>query len=575
MENGAIVQEQVNLGGDERVAIVAVSRNPQTRANLARELSKRYGVDYRVVVCENLRQCEHRLNELNRAGTPVAMVMAGYGEGDKQGIDFLDRTRSLHPTARRVAVVRWGAWETVQPVFDALALGKIDHWVMRPESAPDEEFHRLVSEFLYHWATTHGFGFEAVRVIGDEWSPRTRELLDRFRLNHIPTRFYDVATEGGRAILSQAGLDSPRLPVVVLRFADNPAALSDPTDQEIADAFGLFTPLDPKDRSDVTVIGAGPAGLATAVYAASEGLSTLLVERLTVGGQAGTSSYIRNFFGSPQGRSGDLLIYDAFLQAWSFGTRFLPFREAIALEEDGFDRLVRLSDGTAARSRTVVIATGAEYRRLGVPDLEDLTNRGVFYTSAITHAPAMKGKTAFVVGGGNSAGQAALHLARYARDVTVLVRGRNLAGSMSEYLVRQIESAPNISVRWRVQVMGGGGDGRLEHIVFRDIDSGAEERVPADGLFVFVGSVPHTDWLADTIRRDRWGFILTGPDNDAWVERRPPLTFETSMPGVFAVGDVRHGSVKRVASAVGQGTIAIQSVHQYLAMVAETASHAR
>jgi thioredoxin reductase (NADPH) len=353
---------------------------------------------------------------------------------------------------------------------------------------------------------------------------------------------------------------------VVLVFTAEPTVLADPTDLEIADAFGLMTPVSPDELYDVIIVGAGPSGLAAAVYAASEGLRTLVAEQQAVGGQAGTSSMIRNYPGYSQGISGSKLAFRAFQQAWTFGAEFQFMRSAVGIEADGDHRLVAFDDGSRARGRSVVISTGVTYRRLDVDTLEDLLGRGVFYGAAVSEAPSMEGQTVFVVGGGNSAGQAAMHLSDYARHVTVLVRGEALSTSMSDYLIRQLDEARNVDVRTRAAVVGGGGDGFLDHLVIRDLDSGEEVRHEAAGLFLLIGSQPHTEWLEGSVVRDEWGFVVTGDDlaDGDWPEERSPALVETSIPGVFAVGDVRRGSVKRVASAVGEGAIAIQLLHRYL-----------
>jgi thioredoxin reductase (NADPH) len=466
-----------------------------------------------------------------------------------------------------VAAVSWGDWDSVRAVFDAVTAGTVDHWVTRPVQAPDEEFHRSVTEFLREWASQRGGGFEPVQVIGERWSARSQELRDLFARHRIPAGFYDADSGQARQILRGLGLTSADLPVVALRFGAGRPALVNPSNAEIADAFGVMTPIPAGEVFDLAVLGAGPAGLAAAVGASSEGLRTVVIEHEAVGGQAGTSSMIRNYPGFSQGISGARLAQETWQQAWAFGTTFVYMRQAEHLSgSDGRYRL-RLSDGGVLTARTVIIATGAAYRRLGIPALEDLQGRGVFYGAAASEAPAMRGRTVFVAGAGNSAGQAALYLAKWAEQVTVLVRARSLADSMSDYLIREIGAAPNIDVCYHVQVADGTGTGHLESLVLADTVSGARRSVPADALFVLIGAQPRTQWLAGSVARDRQGFIRTGPDLPAgtrWPPGRPPLPLETSLPGVFAAGDVRRGSVNRVASAVGEGAATIPLVHRHL-----------
>jgi thioredoxin reductase len=464
-------------------------------------------------------------------------------------------------------VVGWGDWESVRSVFDAVTLGTVDYWVTGPVQAPAEEFHRSITEFLREWDSRRGGGFEAAQVIGERWSARSQELRDLFSRHRVPAGFYDATSERGRQMLHELGLES-ELPVVVLRFGAERPVLVNPSNLQIADAFGLMRPISPGEVFDVAVVGAGPAGLAAAVGASSEGLRTVVVEHEAIGGQAGTSSMIRNYPGFSQGISGAKLAQETWQQAWAFGTTFLYMRQAESLSvKDGHHRL-RLSDGVLT-SRTVIIATGATYRRLGIPGLEDLQGRGVFYGAAVSEAPAMRGRSVFVAGGGNSAGQTALHMAKWASHVTILVRAESLADSMSDYLIREIDATPNVDVCYRVQVANGTGTGGLESLVLKDTASGARRRVPADALFVLIGSQPRTQWLGEAVARDQRGFILTGLDLPAssgrrWPSGRPPLPLETSLPGVFAAGDARHGSVKRVASAVGEGAVTIPLVHRYL-----------
>ncbi len=549
--------------------VVVASGDPDTRTVLSEEIRKRYGDDYVIFVCEDGEHAVDDLLTLADEDRDVALVLAGYAARDPEGLAILARCRTIHPAAKRAAVVTWGQFDLAKEVFGALASGGIDSYLVRPESTRDEEFHLAITELLEDWNIARGAGFEAVRLVGASGSARTSELRDTFRRNHIPVGFYDAETDTGRRVLDSLGLSDPALPVVVLRFTPEQTVLTDPSDVEIADAFGLMEPL-PDDLFDVTVIGAGPAGLAAAVYAASEGLKTLVVEKQAVGGQAGTSSMIRNYPGFPRGVSGHKLAFSAFHQAWSFGTTFHFMRSATGLRADGDERIVELSDGSSVRSRSVLVATGVTYRRLGVPGLDERVGRGVSYGAAVAEAPGMKGKRAFVVGGGNSAGQAAMHLAKWAREVTVLVRRETLAASMSSYLIREIEASPNVGVRYSVEVVDGGGGDDLEYILLRDRASGTEEKVPADALFVLIGSQPHTDWLADAVERDEWGFVLTGPDIEGAPQgARAPFPLETSLPGVFAAGDVRRGSVKRVASAVGEGAVAVQYLHRRIEEVRE------
>jgi thioredoxin reductase len=554
-----------------QAAILIVSGEPGARQILHRELSKRYGVDYQIVACARPADLAPWMRDLRAAGLPVALVIGGVGADDPDGIEVLAAVRLIEPTALRVAAVGWGDWPAQRSVFDAITLGKIDHWVTCPAQAPAEEFHRSVTEFLREWSNQRGGGFEAVQVIGERWSARSQEMRDLFSRHRVPAGFYDASSGPARQMLHELGLVSPDLPVVVLQFAAGRPALANPSNAEIVDAFGVMTPIPPGEIFDVAVVGAGPAGLAAAVGASSEGLRTVVVEHEAIGGQAGTSSMIRNYPGFSQGISGATLAQETWQQAWTFGTTFVYMRQAESLSADDGHYRLGLSDGSVLTSRTVIIATGATYRRLGIPRLEDLQGRGVFYGAATSEAPAMRGRNVFVAGGGNSAGQTALHMAKWAKKVTVLVRAASLADSMSDYLIRQIDATPNVDVCYRVQVADGTGSatGHLESLVLADAGSGARHSVPADALFVLIGSQPRTQWLGDSIARNRWGFILTGPDVPAvtghdWPSGRLPLPLETSLRGVFAAGDVRQGSVNRVASAVGEGAVTIPLVHHYL-----------
>lgn len=556
------------MAGSAPVLLLATT-DEVTREVVSSELRRRYGADYDVVVRTGYAEARAALASMGRSGRQVALIIGCYGPADRDGLQFLRMANVLHPSAKRAIVAIWGDFASAPAVFAAISHGHADLMLLRPERTRDEEFHGAVTDALDDWQLAQGIGFEAVRIIGELHDERTHALRDMFTRNHIPSTFRPVGTDATQRMLDGLGLHDPALPVLVLAFTSPPRILVAPTDLEIADAFGLMKPVSPDRLYDVVVVGAGPSGLAAAVYASSEGLSTLVIEELAVGGQAGTSSLIRNYPGFARGVSGAHLAFRSFQQAWTFGTEFLFMRRARGLGTDGGIHTVSLSDGSQVRGRSVVVATGADYRRLDVPELEALLGRGVYYGAAVTEALSMSGQEVHVVGGGNSAGQAAIHLAHFAKRVTLLVRRPNLGASMSDYLIAQLTEAPNVDIRYGVAVVGGqqGADGCLSSITVRDPEGG-EVDLRTAGLFVLIGSVPRTSWLPDPVQRDRTGFILTGSDTesqerDAPTGSRPSL--ETSLDGVFAVGDVRSGSVKRVATAVGDGATVIALLHGYLA----------
>src|SRR5690349_21589217 len=547
--------------------VVLLADDPRTRGRVEAELGKRYGADYRVIVTGSAQEALEALGELRDGQDQVSLVLGGLRLPDATGTELLARVRELYPAARRVLLITWGDQASVKAVVQATVLGDLDAYMVRPGTPPDEVFHRSVTEQLAEWGRSNLPGLEVVRVVGEEWAARSHELRELLGRNGVPFGFYPTDGQDGQRLLEEAGAAGKALPAVVLFDGQ---VLADPSNAEIGEALGLH--VKPAGGCyDVTVIGAGPAGLAAAVYGASEGLSTVVLEPEAIGGQAGTSSLIRNYLGFPTGVSGGDLAVRAYTQAWNFGAEYVYGNPATGLRPGSSELVVTTADGSEVRSRAVVVATGMAYRRLGVPALDALTGAGVFYGAAASEARAMKGSEVFVVGGANSAGQAAVHLARYAAQVTVLVRGRSLADSMSEYLIREIESAPNITVRYRVAVTGGTGQSRLEGLTLTDLESDATETVDAAALFVLIGAEPRTQWLPEAVRRDQSGFVVTGTDllqggqpGEAWPLRRLPMFLESSLPGVFAVGDVRNGSVKRVAAAVGEGSTAIRLVHDHL-----------
>jgi thioredoxin reductase (NADPH) len=546
--------------------IFAVDAGAESFLRIEYGLRRRYGVEYQVICETSAMWGMKRLKDLKAAGAEVALILADQWMPDIEGAEFLARAGRLFPTAKRAVLVEWGDRTTQEPVLRAMSLGHIDYYVNKPERPGDEYFHKMVAEFLYDWAKAHRPVFAEIRVVGERWSARSHELRDVLSRNGILHEFHAAETEAGQQLLARLGKRSVKFPVAILYDGQ---VLEDPSNADLADAFGVNRPLG-RRRFDLVIVGAGPAGLAAAVYGASEGLSTLIVEGEAIGGQAGTSSLIRNYLGFPWGVGGAELAKRATEQAWWFGAVFRFMRNVAALRSEGRELTLTLSDGTEVAGRAVVLATGASYRRLGVPSLAGLVGAGVFYGAAVTEAKAVTGQEVYVVGGANSAGQAALHLAEYASRVTLVVRGRSLSTSMSEYLIREIEAAQNIYVLFRTRVIDGGGEGRLEHLVLKDLESERTETVPAAALFVLIGAEPRTGWLPKEIVRDQQGYVVTGPDllRDGrppwgWPLGRPPLPMETSMPGVFAAGDVRYGSVKRVASAVGAGANAVQSVHEH------------
>jgi thioredoxin reductase (NADPH) len=546
--------------------LLALDDDRECLSALERELGERYSRDYRIICTASPEDALATLEKLADDGEEVALVLAGQWLPGTTGSEVFGQVRRLHPHAKRGLLITWGGWgdpATGQAIFDSMAHGRIDYYVLRPSGTPDEVFHQTISSFLLEWARDRRVAPHTIRVVGEGWSGRAYELREVLGRCAIPHSFCLADSNEGRELLAGAGNGS-KLPLVI--FPDG-NVLADPTNAELAYAAGAA--VDPEHTDfDLVIVGCGPAGLSAAVYGVSEGFSTLVVDDGGIGGQATSSSLIRNYLGFPAGISGGRLAEQAYEQAWVLGAKFAFMQQALDLRRDGDRIAVSLSGHSGVHARAVILATGASYRRLGVPELEAMNGAGVFYGGPASEAPGMAGHDVYVLGGANSAGQAALHLARFARRVTLVVRAESLAVGMSHYLVREVQANPNVEVRLSTEVVGGGGeDGWLDHLRLRDCASGEEETVPAVGLFLMIGAHPHTDWLPAEVSRDPRGFILTGGDlpSPAWPLDRHPYGLETSMPGVFAAGDARHGSVKRVASAVGEGSMAIQFLHSLLA----------
>jgi thioredoxin reductase (NADPH) len=547
-----------------RTAILTVDDDPGVSRAVARDLRRRYGESHRIVRAESGEAALDALRQMKLRGDLVAVILADYRMPQMNGIEFLERAMDVYPGARRVLLT---AYADTGAAIDAINVVDLDHYLLKPWDPPEEKLYPVVDGLLDAWLASDHRPVPETKVVGHRWSARSSEVREFLARNQVPYRWYASDEPEGQRLLAAAGADGLTLPVVITPDAD---ALIAPTDAELANHVGLAT-TPSKDFYDLIVIGGGPAGLGAAVYGASEGLRTVLVERTATGGQAGQSSRIENYLGFPDGVSGAQLTDRARRQATKFGAEVLTTRDVTALEVNGSARTVRFADGSGIDAHAVILATGVSYRQLIAPGLGEMTGRGVYYGSALTEAANCKDQDIYIVGGANSAGQAAVYLARHAKSVTILVRGPSLERSMSYYLIQQIEGIPQISVRTCTEVIEAGGDGHLESITLRDTATGATETVGSEWIFLFIGAAPLTDWLDGVVVRDERGFVVAGPDLSVegdrprgWELDRAPYHLETSVPGVFVAGDARAESAKRVASAVGEGAMAVMLVHRYL-----------
>ena len=545
--------------------ILAVDDDPQVLRAVERDLRRKYAREYRVLRADSGESALDALDKLKLRGDPVALFLVDQRMPRMTGVEFLEKAVEMFPEAKRDLLTAYADTDAAIRAINEVGL---DYYLQKPWDPPEEHLYPILDDQLDDWRADFKPPFEGVRVVGDRWSPDSHRIRDFLARNRVPYRWLDVeSSDEARQIVERLDHGAPKLPVVVFQDA---SYLEAPENREVAERIGLRTRAE-RPFYDLVIIGGGPSGLAAAVYGASEGLKTVLIEREAPGGQAGTSSFIENYLGFPHGLKGSELARRAVDQARKFEVEILTPQEVAQVRVEDPYRIVRLGDGTELSCHALLVATGVSYRKLGAPGVERLTGAGVYYGASLTEAFSYKDEDVYIVGGANSAGQAAMFFSDHARRVVLVYRGDNLRKSMSEYLVKQVEGRENIEVRLNSSVVEADGENHLEKIVIKNSTSGETETVPTQALFILIGAVPHTDWLEGFVERDERGFILSGPDLSkpgerpkGWKPDRDPYLLETSVPGVFVAGDVRHGSIKRCASAVGEGSIAIQFVHQYL-----------
>src|SRR5579871_2466769 len=551
--------------------LLSVDDDSDVLRAVERDLRSRYGAEYRVIGSDSPEAALDLLKQLKIRNDSVALLLADQRMPRMDGVGFLQAARQIFPEAKRALLT---AYADTNAAISAINEAGIDYFFMKPWDPPSEHLYPQLDDLLGDWLANYRPPFQGIRVLGTRWSPRCYELRDFLARSHVPYQWIDVEYSVNdpetKLLLEALGPDATELPVVL--FPDG-AKLLNGAPPEVAQKVGLKTRAD-TSFYDLAIIGGGPAGLAAAVYGASEGLHTVMVEREAPGGQAGMSSRIENYLGFPTGLSGGDLARRAVVQARRFNVEILSPQEALSLRIEGPYRIIKLADGSEISCHALMIATGVQWRRLDAVGVDKLQGAGVYYGGGATEALSCKGEIVYVIGGANSAGQAAMNFARYAERVIILVRGSSLSSTMSQYLIDQIKEMPNIQIWAHASVIEAHGNEHLEEISVLCSDTNKIERVTATSMFIFIGALPRTDWLGGVIERDDRGFILTGPDlihdgkrPQGWNLERDPFLLETNVPGVFAVGDVRHGSVKRVASSVGEGSVAVQFIHQYLSKV--------
>ncbi|MEM1181641.1 MAG: FAD-dependent oxidoreductase [Acidobacteriota bacterium] len=548
--------------------LLTVDDDPQVLRAVARDVRKRYGKDYSVLRADSGEAALEALEELRTRDQPVALILSDFRMPGLSGVELLTRARVLHPRAKRVLLT---AYADTEAAIGAINESRLDYYLLKPWDPPEDALYPVLDDLLHDWQSSYRPGYGGLRIVGSRWSPACHELRDFLARNLVPYRYFELeGSEEARSLTREAlaaeetAQESDVLPMVVL---EDGSRLLQPTTSAVAEAVGMGTRAE-QAFYDVAIVGGGPAGLAAAVYAASEGLRTVLLEREAPGGQAGTSSRIENYLGFPTGLSGSDLAHRALTQAKRFGVEVLTPVEVTDIEVDGRYRRLRFSDGGEVSSHIVMLSSGVSWRRLPAEGADELAGRGIYYGASMTEARRFEGQHVFVVGAGNSAGQAAMHFADWASKVTMLVRGDSLGAKMSNYLVERIDESPVIEVLLRSQIVACHGEGNLEALTIQTPNG--EERHETQAVFIFIGAAPRTDWLEGTVDRDGRGFILTGADLaseslESWPLERQPYLLETNIPGVFAAGDVRHQSIKRVASAVGEGSVSVHFMHRHLA----------
>lgn len=551
--------------------LLSVDDDSDVLRAIERDLRSQYGADYRVIGSDAPDKALDILKQLKVRSDHVALLLADQRMPRMNGVEFLQEGMQIFPDAKRALLT---AYADTSAAISAINEANINYFFMKPWDPPEDNLYPQLNDLLDDWRASYRPAFEGIRVLGTRWSPRSYELRDFLARNHVPYQWIDIELSDNdpetKRLLDLLGPDASNLPVVL--FPDG-TKLLEGAPAEVAQRVGLRTRAQ-TDFYDLAIIGGGPAGLAAAVYGASEGLHTVMVEREAPGGQAGMSSRIENYLGFPTGLSGGDLARRAVVQAQRFGVEILSPQEAVSVRTEGSYRIIKLADDSEISCHALMVATGVQWRRLEAPGIDKLQGAGVYYGGGATEALSCKGEIVYVVGGANSAGQAAMNFAKYAERVVILVRGEGLAATMSQYLIDQVQQTPNIQIWTHASVAEVHGDKKIEEISVLCSDTNKVERVPASSMFIFIGAMPRTEWLAGLVERDDRGFILTGPDlirdgehPKGWSLDRDPFLLETNVPGIFAVGDVRHGSVKRVASGVGEGSVAVQFIHQYLSKV--------